>query len=52
MNEFKYNAKNSSLNLISNRKNELYNYINTIDELANGNLIIGGYDKKIKFYEL
>ena len=48
--EFKFDKKNQSLNLLSTREKEFNSYITTINELDNGDLIIGGYDKKLVLY--
>ena len=49
--EFKFDIKNLSLITLSMRENDFKNYITTIIELDNGDLIIGGYDKIIKCFE-
>ena len=49
--EFNFDLKKLSLNLLSMRENDFNNYITTINELDNGDLIIGGYDKSLKFFE-
>ena len=50
INEFKFDKKNQSLNLLSTREKDFNSYITIINELDNGDLIIGGYDKKLILY--
>ena len=49
--EFQFDLKKLALNVISMRENDFSNYITTIVELDNENLIIGGYDQTIKFFQ-
>ena len=49
--EFSFDLKKLSLNILSMREKDFSEYITTINELDNGNLIIGGYDKTLKFYK-
>ena len=49
--ELKFELKKFSLNILSMKENDFKNYITTIIELHNGDLIIGGYDKTIQFFK-
>ena len=49
--ELNFNLKTISLNILSMRENDFNKYITTINELDNNDLIVGGYDKTIKFFE-
>ena len=48
--EFKFDKNKLHLNLMSEREKEFSNYITTIAELDNEDLIAGGYDKTIKIF--
>ena len=48
--EFKFNKNNLCLNLMSERESDFSNYITTITELDNEDLILGGYDKTVKIF--
>ena len=48
--EFEFNKKTASLNLLSTRENDFENYITTMTESIYGDLIVGGYDKRIKYF--
>jgi WD40 repeat protein len=48
--EFKFDKNKLYLNLVSMRERDFSNYITTIAELDNGDLIAGGYDKTIKIF--
>jgi WD40 repeat protein len=49
--EFRFNNEKLLLEDISIKQNDFKNYITTIIELDNGDLIIGGYDKTIKYFQ-
>ena len=48
--DFQFVESALSLNLLSINEKDFTNYITTIVELDNGDLIIGGYDKKVILY--
>ena len=48
--EFQFDKKKLTLNVLSMKEKDFTNYITTIIELDNGNLIIGGYDKTFKLF--
>ena len=50
--EFQFNEKTFSLNLISSRVKDFKNYVTTIAESVEGDLIFAGYDCKIKYLKV
>ena len=46
----KFDKNSKNLNLLSSKGKDFNNYITTINEMENGDLIVGGYDKKIIIY--